>query len=877
MMKISTRLTVLLLTVIIVISIPSAYIVQELFVNNQLEHFDIIKNELLKENSPLIAKRLSVLEQENKENITTPWWTIFLIIVFSFSILIAAVLLFSRKSIFKPLESLIESFDRVGKGDLFHRIKDPPDDEIGKLSASFNNLTENLSNKVLEIRAINIKLDSSSRELEGRVTRRTKELSDTVEQLKQQIEERKRAEERLYVMDIAIKQSIDGVAIIDMDGTVRFSNEAWANMHGMPLDSFIKEHISVFHTGEQITGDVMPFIDQVRDKGSNEGEVGHKRANGETFPTRMSATLLKDEDDEPIGMMAIVRDITETKAVENQLLVARLEAESANRAKSQFLANMSHEIRTPMNAIIGMAELVADTELTAEQEDYNTTLSRSADALLNLLNDILDLSKIEVGKLDIEFIEFDFRKCVTDVSKNLAVQAQQKKVELICDVSWDIPSIIISDPGRLRQILTNLIGNSIKFTQKGIVVLKITVGERPNRPPGKKEEDNGKLWLNFSVSDTGIGIPADKQKVIFDKFTQTDSSITRKFGGTGLGLTISRQLVQLMNGDIRVQSPGELQNPEEGISGSSFYFNLPLKLPEGREPAVEPAHIKELEGVSALVVDDTPVNREIFEKMLTRWGINPQMADSGEKAIETLRQAAKENKNFDIVLMDVQMPMMNGFEAIEQIRKEDNIKHTPIVVMTSAGLKGDAKLCRELGVSAYLKKPVPSFQLLETLLIIRGSPVKPAKDNKLITRFSLNDRRQKFNILVAEDNLVNQKLIHRILEKKDFLVELANNGKETVAKLLEKKYDLVLMDIQMPEMDGIEATKLIRKHEKENGTPAIPIIALTAHAMKGDRERFLDAGMNGYVSKPIKQVMLMEAIEKHIFSGKNEPNLTQDI
>jgi signal transduction histidine kinase/DNA-binding response OmpR family regulator len=561
------------------------------------------------------------------------------------------------------------------------------------------------------------------------------------------------------------------------------------------------------------------------------------------------------------------REIEERKRIESEYRAARTEAELANRTKSQFLANMSHEIRTPMNAVIGMAELVLGTELTIEQEEYIATMKTSAESLLGLLNDILDLSKIEMGKLDIEPVEFDFRECLNEIAKNLFIHVQRKKIELIYDIGLDIPKILWGDPCRLRQILTNLIGNAVKFTEKGIILLKTTIQERK---PGTRETRD-QLVLHFSISDTGIGIPGDKLELIFEKFTQSDSSITRRFGGSGLGLAISRQLVQLMGGNLWVQSPGELKDMKNAAPGSTFHFTLSFGVPGQKVREMgEPVDIKMLKGTPALVVDDNPINRKIFKEMLERWGLKPQMADSGLKAVKMLKQAAAGNNKFQLILMDIQMPGMDGFETVRRIRNDEAIKDSPVIVVTSAGVKGDGRRCRDLGIAAYLRKPVPFTEMLETLLIVMGSVARKNKDFKLITRYSLRESRKKINILVVEDNLINQKLIVRILQKRGYLVDTANDGKEAVEKLSHNSYDLVLMDIQMPKMDGIEATESIRKKEKEENAKMTPIIALTAYAMKGDKERFLKAGMNSYISKPIKQDQLMETIEKLFYENQGE-------
>ena len=666
------------------------------------------------------------------------------------------------------------------------------------------------------------------------------------------ISKRKEHEALLVKSQEQLKLALTGsnVALWDWDipADKLYLSELWAGMLGLEAKAVLTDSVELYSLlhPEDIAQSIAKINAAL--KGESEfyqAEHRVKHCDGHWVWISSDGKVVdRDSTGRALRMTGTNADISARKEAERALMLAKEVAEQANKVKSDFLANMSHEVRTPMNGIIGMTELALDTELTTEQREYLDLVKVSAHSLLNIVNDILDFSKIEAGRLDIENIEFSLEQMLRDTLKSLAVRAHQKNLELLLHIAPDVPDRLMGDPGRLRQVLVNLIGNAIKFTPSGeveVAVHRIGPTALTQTPtPAATATD-----LRFSVRDTGIGIARDKFKAVFDSFSQADTSTTRQYGGTGLGLTISAQLVALMGGCIELDS--------ELGQGSTFHFTL--NLPSVSRDAF--SHYQSsgrVTGLPVLIADDNATNRSLLVQMLRNWNMQPTAVASGAQALTELERAAASGQPYALAILDVQMPEMDGFELVEHIRQHPKYVAATVMMLTSEGQRGHAARCRELGIASYLMKPISQSELLDAIMTALGEPGRPSIP--LITRHSLREARRKLHLLLAEDNPVNQTLAVRLLQKLGHTVTVANNGAEALQhwQTSQGEFDAILMDVDMPVMNGYEATQRIRALEQERGeldATRIPIVAMTAHAMQGARETCLRHGMDAYLPKPI--------------------------
>ena len=648
----------------------------------------------------------------------------------------------------------------------------------------------------------------------------------------------------------------DGYYEVDMAGNFTFLNDALCKILGHARNQMLQMNYQKV-MDEENAGKLFEAFSSILESRRAVKALDMKltRQDGSDCFVEVSASLIQDTTGQPLGFRGIVMDVTERRQAD-ALRQEKAAAEAANRSKSEFLANMSHEIRTPINGIIGMTELTLDTNLDDIQRNFLHTIESEANALLNLINDILDFSKIEARKLKLEQIPFDIRNTLEDVANSVAGMVEKKGLEVNAFLESNVPAQLIGDPGRLRQILINLAGNAVKFTHQGEIYIRGELVE--------DLEDTAKL--RFMVKDTGIGIPKEKQEVIFESFTQADGSTTRQYGGTGLGTTICKQLTQLMGGEMGVESePGK---------GSTFWFTVVLAKQPLKEKAGKPKDIS-LQGQRILVVDDNQTNRFILNEYLKSWGCLAVEAQGGRQALQAFEASLSEGSPFDLILTDLQMPEMSGFDLSVAIKELDVPIKPPIIVLTSMGQIGDGQKCRELGINGYLAKPIRQSDLFQAIIsVLNLATAETEKPSlKLVTRHTLaEESRQNVKILLTEDYPTNQMVALRHLKGAGYQTDLAENGRQAIDAYKKTGYDIILMDVQMPVMDGISATRSIRELEQQPESEKdaellqrpkrIPIIALTAHTMKGDKEKCLEAGMDDYLSKPLKRKDLLAMVAK---------------
>lgn len=752
------------------------------------------------------------------------------------------------KSITRPLKEITDKISQISNGQLQQeKIAIQFNDETGLLEDTFNKLLDGLNDFIKHSQRIQQgKLGENEPDAKG-------EFGRSLEKMLELAKEKLEAEEKLRNSEqttrAVIENALDAIIRIDEKGTIQSFNPAAEKIFGYQTNEILNKNISMLmpepykseHDGylkKYLDTEVATILGFTR-------EFKGQHKDGTIFPVDLSVSSMYQGEQRFFNGM--VRDISNRKQAEIELEQAHKVAELANKSKGDFLANMSHEIRTPMNAIIGMSSLAMKTELTSKQENYIHKIEISSQALLGLINDILDFSKIEAGKLDMENIDFHLDEVLDHLATLVTLKAQEKGLEVLFRISRNVPRYLIGDPLRLGQVLTNLANNAVKFTEQGEVIVKIRcLNDAPNE-----------AQLEFSVIDTGIGLTQEQVGRLFQSFSQADASTTRKYGGTGLGLTISKKLVELMGGDIRVESePGK---------GSSFIFTAIFEKGVDRGESIL-AVAEELKQKQALIVDDNEASREILEHALSSLSFNVSSASSGAECIDMVEEADS-SKPYDFIIMDWQMPEMNGIRTTEIIKKHPKLEHIPkIIMLTAYGREEVAKQAEKAGMDAFLVKPMNTSVLLETIMEVFGKRVEKRKSKKSIQaglsqQLEGIEKIQGARILLAEDNEINQEIAIELLEEIGLVVTIANDGQEAVEHVHQSEFDCVLMDMQMPRMDGYAATRVLREEDKFKD---LPIIAMTANAMQGDREKCLEAGMNDYVTKPINPRDLYSVLIKWV-------------